>query len=80
MFDSKNINDIVKRLLESLPPSVTKLSQDIEKNFHSVLQGAFNKMDLVTREEFDAQTKVLERTRAKLEDLEKQLRALEDKK
>ncbi|WP_423063182.1 ubiquinone biosynthesis accessory factor UbiK [Candidiatus Paracoxiella cheracis] len=77
MFDPKHVNDIVKRLMASLPPGVKNLPKDVEKNFHSVLQGAFNKMDLVTREEFDAQTKVLERTRAKLERLEKKLNELE---
>ena len=79
MFDPKNINDIVKRLVDSLPSGVTTLPKDIEKNFHSVLQGAFNKMDLVTREEFDTQTKVLQRTRSKLEQLEKRLKEVEDK-
>lgn len=80
MFDSKKINDIAKRLAESLPTGVTKLSKDVEKNFRSILHGAFNKMDLVTREEFDAQKKVLQRTRSKLERLEKRLKELEGKK
>ena len=42
--------------------------------------GAFDKMDLVTREEFDAQVKVLERTRAKLEQLSIKLETLEKNK
>jgi len=79
MFDPKHVNDIVKRLMESLPPGLKSLPKDVEKNFRSVLQGAFSKMDLVTREEFDAQTKVLQRTRAKLEHLEKKLKELENK-
>ena len=79
-FDPKHINEIVRRLLDSLPPGLAQLPKDVEKNFRSVLQSAFTKMDLVTREEFDAQTKVLERTRAKLEQLEKQLQELERKK
>lgn len=79
MFDPKHVNDIVQRLINSLPPGLKNLPQDVEKNFRSVLQGAFSKMDLVTREEFDAQTKVLQRTRAKLERLEKKLQELENK-
>lgn len=71
MFDPKKINDIVKNLIGSLPPGLTNLPKDVEKNFKDVLQGTFNKMDLVTREEFDAQAKVLARTREKLEALEK---------
>ncbi|AAO91510.1 ubiquinone biosynthesis accessory factor UbiK [Coxiella burnetii] len=78
MFDPRHINDIVNRLLGSIPPGVKNLPKDLEKNFKSVLQQSFSKMDLVTREEFDAQVKVLERTRAKLEALEKKLSELEN--
>ncbi|WP_267256409.1 accessory factor UbiK family protein [Coxiella endosymbiont of Ornithodoros maritimus] len=78
MFKPRYINDIVKRLLGSIPPGVKNLPKDLEKNFKSILQQSFSKMDLVTREEFDAQVKVLERTRAKLEALEKKLSELEN--
>lgn len=77
MFDKKEINELVKRLLDSLPPGVAQLPKDAEKNFQAVLQSAFQKMNLVTREEFDAQTKVLQRTRTKLEKLEEKLKQLE---
>ena len=80
MFDPKHINDIVNRLLGSIPPGVKNLPKDLEKNFKSVLQQSFSKMDLVTREEFDAQVKVLARTRAKLEALEEKLNELERQK
>ena len=77
MLDPKKINEVVDRLVEALPEGVTHLSKEVEKNFRSILHATFNKMDLVTREEFDAQTKVLQRTRSKLERLEKRLRELE---
>lgn len=73
MFDPNKINEVVKNLMDSLPPGVANLPKEIEKNFRDVLQATFNKMDLVTREEFDAQTKVLARTREKLDKLEKKL-------
>jgi len=50
---------------------------DIENNIHSLLQSSLNKMNLVTREEFDVQSAVLQRTREKLEKLEKQVAQLE---
>jgi ubiquinone biosynthesis accessory factor UbiK len=53
------------------------LKEDLEKNFHAVLQSALSKLDLVTREEFEVQKLVLTKTRAKLEDLEKRVAALE---
>lgn len=77
MLDPKQINEMVKKLVDALPAGLRNLPQDVEKNFKQVLQGAFSKMDLVTREEFDAQAKVLTRTREKLEQLERKLRDLE---
>ena len=77
MFDPKNLNDIVNRLLGSIPPGVKNLPKDLEKNFKSVLQQSLSKLDLVTREEFNIQIKVLARTRAKLQALEEKLNELE---
>ncbi|MFW0072980.1 MAG: accessory factor UbiK family protein [Coxiella-like endosymbiont] len=74
MFNPKHINDIVSRLVRSIPPGVRNLPKDLEKNFKSVLQQSFKKMDFVTREEFDAQVKVLARTREKLEALEEKFK------
>ncbi len=79
MMDTKVIDDLSKRLGEILPPGVSVLKEDMEKNIRSVLSAAFSKMDLVSREEFEVQSKVLHRTREKLEALEKQLAELEAK-
>jgi BMFP domain-containing protein YqiC len=69
--------DLAKRLCETLPSSIKEAKKDIEKNFHTLLQSAFNKLDIVTREEFDAQTKVLARSRKKIENLEARIKILE---
>jgi BMFP domain-containing protein YqiC len=71
------IDEIARRLFESVPPAVRSVQQDMERNFRAVLRASLGKLDLVTREEFDVQTKVLERTRAKLEALEARLGELE---
>jgi len=76
MLDHKKLHEITKKLMDTLPKGVCDLSADLEKNFHSILQSAFAKLDLVTREEFDAQVGVLQRTRKKLDALEKQLKAM----
>jgi len=52
---------------------------DLEKNLRALLQSAFSRLDLVTREEFDVQREVLARTRAKLAELEAKLAELEKK-
>ncbi|MFZ0219157.1 MAG: accessory factor UbiK family protein [Candidatus Aquirickettsiella sp.] len=78
MFDTKFIDDAVKRLTESLPPGLNKFKKDLEKNFRAILQSMFAKLDLVTREEFDVQKKVLTKTRTKINTLEKQILYLEN--
>jgi BMFP domain-containing protein YqiC len=71
------IDEIARRLLDSVPPAFRSIQQDLETNFRSVLRSSLGKLDLVTREEFDTQLKVLERTRSKLEALEKKVQELE---
>jgi ubiquinone biosynthesis accessory factor UbiK len=78
MFDTKFIDDTVKRLSESLPPGLNKFKKELEKNFKAILQSMFAKLDLVTREEFDVQKKVLTKTRVKINALEKQISYLEN--
>jgi len=70
MFDSKSIDDIANRLANAIPPSFNHLKEDVEKNFHAILQSALARLDLVTREEFEVQKAVLAKTRQKLETLE----------
>lgn len=77
MFDPKAIDDIANRLANAMPPGLSHLKEDMEKNFHAILQGALGKLDLVTREEFEVQKAVLTKTRTKLEDLEIRVAALE---
>jgi BMFP domain-containing protein YqiC len=71
------IDDIARRLLERVPPGLQAVRADLENNFRAVLRTSITKLDLVTRDEFDAQTRVLERTRARLEELERQVSAIE---
>lgn len=71
------IDDIARRLLESVPPSVRALQADLEANFRAVLRANLGKLDLVARDEFDAQARLLARTREKLEALEARLAQLE---
>ncbi len=76
-MDPISVNDLARRLLESLPSAVRGAQADLENNFRVVLRGTLAKLDLVGREEFDVQTKVLERTRARLAVLEARLAELE---
>ncbi len=77
MIDTNKINEMVQQVLAAMPAGLKKLPEDVQKNMQSAMQGVFSKMDLVTREEFDAQKGVLQKTRQKLEALEKQVASLE---
>ena len=79
MLDSKLLDDLAQRLANAVPTGLQQARDDVEKNFKAVLQGSFDKMNLVSREEFEAQRAVLMRTREKLETLEKQVSQLEEK-
>jgi BMFP domain-containing protein YqiC len=76
-MNQNRIEDIARRLLESIPPSLRAAQQDLETNFRSVLRSGLDKLDLTTREEFDTQTRVLARTRELVEQLEERVRQLE---
>lgn len=75
-----NLDDLIKRFSSALPEPVKHLQEDMEKNLRGVMEGGLQKMNLVTREEFEIQTAVLLRTREKLEALEKKVAELETKK
>jgi BMFP domain-containing protein YqiC len=76
-MEPSSINELARRLIASLPAAVRGAQVDLENNFRAVLRSTLGKMDLVTRDEFDVQTKVLERTRARLAALEARLAQLE---
>ena len=80
MFEPKQFEDLAKKLYSSLPSSLQSVENEIQQKFKEIVQSTFTRMDLVTREEFDVQTKVLARTREKIEALQAQVQALIDAK
>ena len=76
----ESIDELAKRLAESVPQGLRSMKDDLEKNFQSVLQAGLGKLDLVTREEFEVQEAVLARTRQKLEGFEERLISIETAK
>lgn len=78
-LDPKMLDDLARRLSETVPPGLTALRDDLERNFRAVLQSGLARLDLVTRQEFDVQSGVLRRTRERLEQLESRLAQLESR-
>jgi BMFP domain-containing protein YqiC len=78
-MNSNGLDDLAKRLAESVPESLRAFGRDLEGNFKAVLQAQLAKLDLVTRQDFDVQAAILERTQGKLTALEARLKDLEAK-
>jgi BMFP domain-containing protein YqiC len=78
-FNSTGLDDLARRLAESVPEPVRNLGRDLESNFKAVLQAQLAKLDLVSRNEFDVQAALLARTQAALAAMEARLKELEGK-
>ncbi|MGL4996013.1 MAG: accessory factor UbiK family protein [Deefgea sp.] len=74
MLKDKFFDDIASKISDAIAASPAK---DVEKNIRAMMGTAFNKMDLVTREEFEIQQEVLARTRETLTQMEARVADLE---
>jgi BMFP domain-containing protein YqiC len=77
MMDRQEIDKIALRLVSLVPPGLAQVQQDLQANFRDALVQGLRRLDLVTREEFDVQSQVLARTRAKVDALERTVAELE---
>ena len=73
---NESLDEITKRISSLIPGNVKHMQEDVESHVRSLLQSTLSKMNLVTREEFDVQSAVLQRTREKLDTIEQQLAQL----
>lgn len=80
MINAKKIEEIAKQVTDAIPPGLKTMANDFEDKTKAVLQRKLSQLDVVTREEFDIQTQVLIKTRAKLDALEARLAELEASK
>ncbi len=76
MLLPKQLEDLAKNLYNILPKNMQILEEDLKQQFKEILQSAFTHLDLVTREEFNVQIKVLARSREKIDALEKAVNQL----
>lgn len=68
-FKPELLSELAEQASKLLPSE--KSREEVQRSVQLLVQNALNKLDLVNREEFDAQTQVLLKTRAKLDALEK---------
>jgi len=76
-LDPKKLDELARGVLDKLPSGFQTMQQDMEKNLRAALQSVLGKLELVTRDEFEVQSAVLQRTREKLETLETRVDELE---
>jgi BMFP domain-containing protein YqiC len=76
-LNSSGLDELARRLADSVPESLRAIGKDLESNFKAVLQAQLSRLDLVTRQEFDVQAAILERTRSKLAEMEARLKDVE---
>jgi ubiquinone biosynthesis accessory factor UbiK len=73
----KELDELASRIAAKMPGTDTALTEDFRRNVRALLESAFRDMNLVTREEFDVQAALLERTRERLEALQQKLEDLD---
>ena len=79
MIGLSSIDDIARRLAELVPAEARAAREDLVANFRDALRGGLKRLDLVTREEFDVQRAVLQRTRELIETLEARVAEVEER-
>jgi hypothetical protein len=77
MIDTKSLDELARKVAEAMPSGLAAFQNDLEKTLRGGLEGLFQRLDLVSREEFDVQVALLRRTRERLERLEARVQALE---
>ena len=71
----KRISDIVNIIEKLLPNESSNFTDEIKESIKQAIQDHLHNLDIVTREEFDIQKEVLLKTRLKIEELEKKIKA-----
>ena len=73
-----DIDKLIQSVVENLPKKVGPLGDDLQDYLKQSLSSTLKKMDIVTRHEFDIQAAVLQKTRSKVDELEKIIKKLEE--
>ena len=76
-INPKHIDETIAKLKDLLPNDISDFKNTGEQKLKLILEGMLQKLDMVSREEYDVQTEVLRRTRQRLEQLEQRIALLE---
>tara|TARA_Y200000002_G_scaffold311478_1_gene268527 strand:+ start:1353 stop:1607 length:255 start_codon:yes stop_codon:yes gene_type:complete len=79
-IDPKNIDDLANKIKGVLPESLKSSKEEMQKTLKSGAEGVFQKLDLVSREEYDIQVSLLQKCQKKIDELEAKISELEENK
>ena len=74
----KTISEIVRKISAAVPEDLKAAKESLEKNARATVEGAFQRLDLVTREEFDVQVMLLSKSQQRVKELEQRINELEE--
>ncbi|QMU61849.1 MAG: accessory factor UbiK family protein [Gammaproteobacteria bacterium] len=74
----KTVSEIVQKISAAIPEDLKTAKEGLEKNARATVEGAFQRLDLVTREEFDIQVMLLSKSQQRVKDLEQRISELEE--
>ena len=77
MIDIKTIDEMARKLASMMPTTLLQMEDDMQKNLRATLEGIFQELDLVTRQEYNVQVTLLARSRDRLKALEARVEQLE---
>lgn len=77
--NTKHLDETVEKIKQLLPDDIVEFKNTGEEKLKLILEGLLQKLEMVSREEYDVQTEVLKRTRERLEQLEQRIELLEKK-
>lgn len=77
MIDARVLDEISDNFNRYLPDSLKTVKGDIEKNLRSALQASFERVDLVSREDYEVQVAMVEKMRLRLLQLEERIEKIE---
>tara|TARA_B100001778_G_scaffold326863_1_gene324085 strand:- start:330 stop:584 length:255 start_codon:yes stop_codon:yes gene_type:complete len=79
-IDPKNIDNLANKIKGVLPESLKSSKEEMQKTLKSGAEGVFQKLDLVSREEYDIQVSLLRKCQEKIDELEAKISELEENK
>ena len=76
-FDPKNVDDFANKIKDIMPESLKSSKEEMQKTLKSGAEGVLQKLDLVSREEYDIQVALLNKCQEKINELEAKISELE---